>query len=297
MNKNLVIVLAGGFLIAILVAMIVQASLSGKDKRAPVKAEARVQIAVAAKELAAGTELDAEAMKWQDWPKAGVFPGAIVRKGDQDVEDAIKGRVRQAVKAGDPIMDSAVIKAGAGNIMAANLGEGMRAVAINVSAVSTAGGFIQAGDYVDLILTYKKTITYDGPENKQIDDMLTLNFDRTASETILQNVKVLAIDQAPRRDDEKAAKVGKTVTLEVDLRSAEILAVAKGMGDLSLALRKLGDDREYARDYAIVTDERITNISDELYNEMVRIQNSSGQEADIVRIYNGSSVTQTAVGQ
>ncbi len=294
MNRNLIIVLAGGLLIAVLVALIVQTSLSGKKKNAPVKEEARVEIIVAVKPLPTGTKLDDKNVKWVPWPKSAVFPGAIVREGDKKPQEAAAGRLRRAVAEGEPVTKTALVGEGAGNFMAASLREGMVAITMDVSAVRGVAGFIAPGDYVDVILTYKKKVSFkDMDDDPQVDNMIKLNLDNRAAETILQNVHILAVDQSSTRNEEKI-KVGKTVTLELSRRDAEVLIMARHIGDLTLVLRRLGDDKQYVRNYEIVTDERVTNITDDIYNQVLKIQNS-GEAADIVRIYNGASLSQVSV--
>lgn len=299
MNRNLIIVLAGGFLIAILVAMLVQAGLnSNKETPVTVKEEPRVQIIVASKTLSIGAELSDENMKWQDWPENAVFPGAVVKKdADSKPSDLVQGRVRRNLAEGEPVVEAALVKNNNGSFLAAALAEGKRAVAIKVDAQSTAGGFIGPGDYADIILTYRQNIRYEGDDNPAIDDMIELNIDKLATETILQNVKILAVDQATKRDEEKGPRVGKTVTLEVDMRQAEILALANEVGDLSLSLRRLGDDKFYERSYPVTTDERVTSIRDEIYKEAYQLENTTGQNANIVRIYNGYVMEQVSVGR
>lgn len=296
MNRNIVIVLVGGFLIAVLVATLVQASLSSKKKSAPLKEEPRVQIVVAAKDLPVGAKLDDTSMKWQEWPQKAVFPGAVVRKENKKPSDMVGGRLRRAVAAGEPIIDSALVKDSGGNFVSASLGEGKRAVAIGVSAARMAGGFIGPGDYVDVLLTYKKKISTSSDEDPRITEMVELNIDKVATETILQNVRVLAVDQATKREEGKEVKVGKTVTLEVDMKQAEMLALAGEMGDLSLSLRRLGDDTVYKQDYEVTTDERMTHITDEVYGKMQAMEKTSSQNADIVRFYNGYVAEQRSVG-
>jgi len=295
MNKNIVIVLAGGFLIAILVAMIVQASLGGKPK----KGEAdTVQILVAAKALSAGTTLDETNVKWQDWPKTSVFPGTIVKEGGKKLSDVAKGQVGRAIAAGEPVPESAILKGGKdGSAVSASLKEGMRAVAIGVSANSMVGGFVGPGDYVDVLLTYSKKLKYEGVDDPNIENMVSANLGKYVTETILQNVRVIAVDQSAKRDAEKPVKLGKTITLEVDMRGAETLAVADKMGDLSLSLRRLGDDKIYVKNYPITTDERLTHITGEIYGQVIEMQKKSGQNANTVRVYNGFNVQQDAVGQ
>lgn len=297
MNKNILIVLGGGFLIAVLVALMVQMSLSGNKKQqvAAVKQEAKVMLVVASKPLKAGDKLDADSMKWQEWPKSGVFPGAVVQeKKDTAVEDAITGRVQRDVSEGEPIISTAVIKDGS-TLMAANLREGMRAVSIDVKAASGVAGFVAPGDYVDVMLTYNSRIKYQG-DNTYIRNMLEANFSKSATEIIIENVRVLATDQRMRTEEGQKMVVPKTITLEVTPKGAETLAVARRIGEVSLALRRLGD-KNVADGYTpATTDARVTGIWDEIYATMEKISNdNAGQGSNIVRVYNGASTNEVAV--
>lgn len=309
MNRNLIIVLAGGLLIAVLVAVLVQASLGGgkKKKEAAVAEVKNVQILVAAKNLSVGTELTNENMKWKDWPEAGLFDGAIVRKDDKKPVEALTGRLRRSLNEGEPVMKSALVSESDGNFIAASLRDGMRAVGLDVKPSMIVGGLLKPGDYVDVIMTYKNKITYGGSDpGSRINDMLELNLDKYATETILQNVRVLAVGDSIKDVSEaeggggagkkkaKKAKV-KTVALEVDLRGAEVLSLAKSMGKLTLAMRKLGDDKFYDRQYQVITDERLTEITDEIYGDILEIQKNTGQNGNVVRIYNGYQQEQVPV--
>lgn len=302
MNKNILIVLGGGFLIAVLVAVMVQASLSGSKKKqqAAAKPEAKVMIVVASKDLEAGDTLSADNMKWQEWPKSGVFPGAVVReKKEQEVTEALAGKVQNDITAGEPIASSAVIKDGS-NRMAAQLRDGMRAVSIDIKASTGVAGLITPGDYVDVILNYNSRIKYNG-DDTYIKNMIEANFSKTASETIIENVRVLAVDRRMKATSEetgkdKKATMPKTVTLEVTPRGAEVIAVARKAGTMSLALRKLGDDT-VAEDYTpATTDARITHIWDEIYATMEKIaEDNSGQGGNFVRVYHGEDANAVAV--
>lgn len=308
MNRNLIIVLAGGLLIAVLVAVLVQASLGGgkKKKEADVAQVKNVQILVAAKNLSIGTELTNENMKWKEWPEAGVFEGAVIRKEAQKPVEALTGRLARSLGEGEPIMKSALVSAKDGNFVAASLRDGMRAVGMDVKPAMIVGGLLKPGDYVDIIMTYKSKVTYGGPDpSSRINDMLELNLDKYATETILQNVRVLAVgtdidsevgDETTdgKKKKTKQPKV-KTVALEVDLRGAEVLSLAKDMGKLTLALRKLGDDKFYDRQYRVITDERLTQITDEIYSDILEIQKNTGQNGNVVRIYNGYQQEQVPV--
>jgi pilus assembly protein CpaB len=282
MNKNVTIVLAGGFVIALLVAMIVKAGLSGGKTDG-------VQILVAAKPLAVGTELKLTDVKWQNWPKDATT-GMIVRKDNEKLEDAAKGQLRREVGAGEPITPSSLVKGGRGNVLAAALQPGMRAVALKVKAESMVGGFISPDDRVDVIMTYEvKADELDNPEIKQ-------QVRKYATETILENVRVLAIDQQARKDDDKA-KVGRTVTLEVDTAGAERLNLASTMaeGGLTLSLRSLGDDVITAKTRRnITTDTEISTVLQEINKLSIGGGDTTGP-SNVVRVYNGETIQNMVV--
>jgi len=291
------IVLAGGFLIAVLVALLVQAGLSGGKKEQPVilQEEAKVQIVVASRDLKTGTELDEESMKWQEWPKKAVFPGAIVREEEKKASELVEGRLLRDMKMGEPIVTSALVPKTQGNFLAASLNEGMRAVSIKVAASTMVGGFVGPNDYVDVLLTYKQRFNYGNTDNSDMQNTLEMTIDNLATETILQNVKVLAVDQSAIRGEEDKVKVGKTVTLEVDYKGAETLALATKMGDLSLSLRRLGDETVLIKRPPVTTDARVVNIDNEIFDEIINSQENTGQKTKTVRIYRGDTVEELVV--
>lgn len=278
MNKNVLIVLAGGFLIAVLVAIIVQASFGSKR-------DGVVEVLVAKKAVATGAPVTDANFKWQAWPKGTEFQGMVIREGNQKVEDVTKGRLRRDMAANEPLMLNFVSAAGKGNVLAASMEPGMRAVAIKVSAEAMVGGFISPGDRVDVIVTYQ--VKLRGMESEEAESRVN----RHASETVLENVRILAIDQTAKKEDDKA-KVGRTVTLEVDAKGAEKLSLASEMGDLSLALRALGDTAPVAkRASESTTDVEISSVLQEL-NE---IKKNSSPNAGIMRIYSGDTVENITV--
>jgi len=288
MNKNILIVLGGAVLVAVLVAMLVQVTLGGKEEA--VTEEAKVEVLVAAKNLGIGRELKDGDMRWQPWPKSSVFPGAVLRKDDQSTDDALEGRLSRDIAEGEPVVKSALLGQAKGNMVAASLQPGQRALAIEVSAASMVGGFIGPGDFVDVILTYKESIRSED-ENPDIQKMIELNLDKMATETILQNVKVLAIDQMAQRPEEDKIKVGKTVTVAVAAHDAERLTLASELGELMLVLRGVGDDLIVEKSWPTVSDARLTHMGDEVYNEYEKIKKEAGINRNIVRIYSGGDVT------
>jgi pilus assembly protein CpaB len=136
--------------------------------------------------------------------------------------------VREPILAGEPIVDRKVVKAGDGGFLAVVLPAGMRAMAVKVTVESAAGGFILPNDHVDVILSRQMPGGAGGGP-------------KFLSETVLRNVKVLAVDQSTQPEKGENSVVGATATLAVNPADAEALALAKSQGDLSLVLRSYAD--------------------------------------------------------
>ncbi len=290
MNRNVLIVMAGGLLVAVLVAMIVQATLKGDRKKQPVKEEARVQIVVASKPIKAGEVLSESNMKWVDWPKSGIFEGMLQKDGNKKITDIASGKVRRPMALNEPITKASLVEQKA-NFLAASLAPGMRAVAINASARSAAGGFVSPGDHVDIVLNYRPRINIPGGNDAATQALIQENVTGRAAETIMQNVKVLAVDQRATRNEEKVLP-GKVYTMEVDPKGAQVLSVADSVGALELVLRPLGDDKINDR-LPAATDARMTH----LYEELVQMVNEKrgGGGMHNIRIFSGNTVQQLGV--
>jgi pilus assembly protein CpaB len=131
---------------------------------------------------------------------------------------------------GEPIIDRKIIGPDSGGFMAAILPEGMRAISVKISPETGAGGFILPNDRVDVIMT------------RRVDDPAG---ERFVTETILMNIRVLAIDQAIAERNGEQVVVGRTATLELTPQQAEIITVAQQMSDrLALSLRSLADAQQ-----------------------------------------------------
>jgi pilus assembly protein CpaB len=168
-------------------------------------------------------------MQWQTWP-AGNATGNFIRKNDRpDAMTKLAGQiVRTPFVAGEPIREIKLVDAKGSGFMAAILPSGMRAVSTQISPETGAGGFILPNDRVDVILT-RRNGNGDTSGGTQ------------ASETILTNIRVLAIDQNIEEKNGQKVVVGKTATLEMSQGQAETLALGQQMGVLSLALRSISD--------------------------------------------------------
>ena len=198
------------------------------------------QVLVAKADIPVGTTLTADSVEWRDWPPSGVSPKFIIRQpGVDQVGPVVGAFARASFYAGEPISDTKLIKADQG-FMAAILPQGMRAVATRISADTSAGGFILPNDRVDVVVTRH----VDGAVGGGGSDFLT--------ETILNNVRVLAIDQTIEDKNGEKVVVGQTATLELTPQQVQILTVAQQISDrLTLALRSISDSRPSPADNAL----------------------------------------------
>jgi pilus assembly protein CpaB len=188
-------------------------------------------VLVAAADIGQGEKLSEENIRWQRWPDDAMNPTYIQKQTRPDAVEALKGSiVRSQFVVGEPIREVKLARPGSG-FLSAILPAGQRAVAVRVSANNTAGGFILPGDRVDVVQTVAQQSSADGPaENVSI--------------TILENIKVLAIDQTVGEQEGEAVVVGKTATLELDPAQVELITSAEATGTLSLALRSMADAAE-----------------------------------------------------
>jgi pilus assembly protein CpaB len=189
-----------------------------------------VEVLVAKNEIGLGQSVKSDDLQWQTWPAAAAS-GTFIKRGDRpDANKQITGMIARApFITGEPIREPKLVRADGSGFMAAILPSGMRAISTEISAETGAGGFILPNDRVDVILTRREKAADKG------------GADIINSEIILPNVRVLAIDQAPKEQEGKNTLVGRTVTLELKPEQSETLARARQAGTLSLALRSIAD--------------------------------------------------------
>jgi pilus assembly protein CpaB len=203
------------------------------DKSPPAEPVAQlptVEILVAKSDIGLGQSVKPEDMQWQTWPASTASNNLISRANKADAVKDIAGSIARApFIAGEPIREQKLVKANGSGFMAAILPTGMRAISTEISPETGAGGFILPNDRVDVIFSKReKNPDRTGP-------------DIVSSEIILTNIRVLAIDQAPKEKEGSNSLVGKTVTLELKPEQSETLALARQSGTLSLALRSITD--------------------------------------------------------
>ena len=274
MKPARIIVICVAAVAAIGLALVVRAMGSPSNSptavatAAAVPARPMAKVLIASKDLQPGQRLTEADLAWKDWPVDEVNP-AFITDGTTPLPaaeaaegaapaaarpegavasvtraatnlttggakaDYVGSVVREPILAGEPIVSRKIVRAGDSGYMAAYLEPGMRAMAIRVTVETAAGGFILPGDRVDVLLTRETTLSNMGAQEGDRS--------KFASSTVMQNIKVLAIDQSTRAGDDEQAVVGATATLEVGPRDAEALALAKSEGELSLVLRSYAD--------------------------------------------------------
>lgn len=239
--------------IALVAGAIAAYLASGSDSKPPPQAVAQlptIDVLVAKGEIALGQTVAPEDVQWQTWTDS-TASGNFIRRNDRpDALTQIVGSIARApFIAGEPIREQKLVKASGSGFMAAILPSGMRAVSTEISAENGAGGFILPNDRVDVVLSRRDKIPGVGDEPPK--EVIT-------SDIILTNIRVLAIDQAPKEKEGQNAVLGKTATLELSPSSVEILAKSRMSGTLSLALRSIADAKKTGVVASNDGDKRIT---------------------------------------
>jgi pilus assembly protein CpaB len=208
----------------------------GTDTRQALPVEPVVQlqtvdVLVAKSDIGLGQSVTPDNLQWQTWPAATASNSFIRRSERPEGAKEVAGSIARApFITGEPIREQKLVKANGSGFMAAILPSGMRAISTEISPETGAGGFILPNDRVDVILSKREK----NPDRSGSSDIVI-------SEIILPNVRVLAIDQAPKEKDGQNTVVGKTVTLELKPEQSETLARARQTGTLALALRSIAD--------------------------------------------------------
>ncbi|HTR85380.1 MAG TPA: Flp pilus assembly protein CpaB [Reyranella sp.] len=234
MNSKRVIFLLLAVIVAGTTAFLARAWLQGE--RAAILAQSglhheappapTIQVLVARAAVHTGQIVKPDDLRWQSWPQGSLAPTYIV-EGKRPLSDFVGAVARGPIAPGEPVTEGKLVLAGTRGFMAAVLQPGTRAVSVPITATSAVSGFIYAGDRVDVLLTHQLN-TAQGQHN--------------ATETILRNALVIAMDQKLDFSPGDKPDVGKTATLQLTPKQSEIVTLAVKMGDLSLVLRSLQDE-------------------------------------------------------
>lgn len=206
---------------------------AGNHHEAPAAPSVKVLVAKAA--IHTGQIIKPDDLRWQPWP-GGELPAPYAVEGKRPLADFVGAVARAQFGAGEPVTETKLVLANTRGFMSAVLQPGMRAVSVPVTATSAVSGFIYAGDRIDLLLTHM----LNSPLGQ-----------RNATETILRNARVIAMDQKVEFSPGDKPDVAKTATLELTPKQSEIVTLALKMGDLSLVLRSLQENAEEGTDPAL----------------------------------------------
>ncbi len=202
---------------------------------APVAAPAvqlnTTDVLVAGSDIGIGQGVSAQVLRWQVWPSDAAGVASFIRKGERPnaIEQVSGSIARVAFSAGEPIREDKLIRANGSGYLAAVLPSGMRAISTPISPETGAGGFILPNDRVDVLV---------------IRAQKSSSRETYSSETVLSNVRVLAIDQTVEEKNGQRVVVGKVATFALSSRDAETLTLATRLGTIALALRSLADSQE-----------------------------------------------------
>jgi len=233
-----------------LAALLARGLVSSKpDNAAPVAAAPAVEVLVAAGDIERGKRVTAGDLRWQAWPEGPVASELITKAAKPNAIDLFSGNVaRSALASGEPIMETKLVSLEKGGFMSALITPGMRAVGVPIAAETSAGGFILPNDHVDVIMTHK--VHEGGTEGKDV----------AHAETILRNVRVLAIDQRFKEEGEQVV-VGRTATLELSSAQVEVMSAAQVDGSISLSLRSIAEaDKVIAEDETAKTESTMIRV-------------------------------------
>lgn len=201
---------------------------------APVVVVPSTSILVADANLAPGTFVTPEHLRWQPWPDDDV-PSSYIQEGSRPLESFVGAVARSQITVGEPVTDARLVMPGDRGFLAAVLQPGMRAISVPIDETSGIAGLVFPGDRVDIILTHAIPPVGDEVVEHQ------------ASETVLTNLRVLALDQSMDNQTEERW-YPRIATLEVTARQAEAIRVIARLGSLSLSLRSLADPVTAAAD-------------------------------------------------
>jgi pilus assembly protein CpaB len=212
-------------------AWVNEARLSTNTTSSAESAKQATKILVATRGLPAGQFLQPNDLEWQAWPDNGMN-SSYIAEGTRSVDDVVGSVVRAGIAAGEPITDDRLIKKGDRGFLSAIMAPGARAVTVQLQQNAGLGGLVLPGDHVDVVLT--AVIPSSGPGDPE----------HRASETVLEDIRVLAIDQK-MSDMSNETIMAHSATLEVTPKQAEVIALVAEMGKLSLTLRAIaaGDDK------------------------------------------------------
>ena len=254
-----------------------------------VTAQKETYVLVAEDELLSGKEIASRDVSFRPWPEEMLSAEFIIsdKSNSKTIDEFVGAIARLTIPAGIPLTQDMVFRRSNAGFLTGILSPGMRAVSVAIQPQTGAAGFILPGDFVDVIVTY----------DFEADDQRQGNRTRQAAETILEKIRVVAVDQELEGSDEEAI-VAKTITLEVTPKGAETISLGGQVGKIHLSLRSLSTlepeiQQTFTPDYEIFEaltislepEEETQELNANRYtpNEMSKIEKITPQ----IKIYRG----------
>ncbi len=203
-------------------------------------------ILVALSDININEPLTAELLKLEEWPKDKIAPDSL-----RSIEEVVGRRTRTKLYAGEPIREAKLVSADGADAPSEQIAKGYRVVAVRVDAATGVAGLLKPGDRVDVQLFVQKCAQ--------------LGIDCASVQTILEDIKVFAVDQSFRRaveQDDEAAQVARTISLLVTPKQSETLNLANELGKIRLTIRHPDDDTNVATDATTTEDLFVDNKAD-----------------------------------
>lgn len=257
----------------------------------PPPAPATEDVLVAASDIAAGSTIAAGDLRYMPWPRDGIDSRLVLRTSSPDPVADFTGTIaRRPLLTGEPLSQAAVFRRDQGGVLSAMLRPGMRAVSVPVTLTSGVGGFVQPDDHVDILMDQDMTTAESNGQPLHGD------FLRLATQVVLADVRVLAVDDKLGRSESSAPAANasaRTVTFELTPKDAEILLTAQKMGEISLSLRSLAhaasDDAPAAVD-GYTTDIEVSRALQAAAGQKLH---AGGPVAQVLVNRAGSTITQS----
>jgi len=229
MKRQTLIALGVAVILGLIAVLLTNTYLSGREKQLASSPEGMVRVAVAAMPLDYGGDITPDKVKFVNYPATSLPPG--VYKSMAELLPTGKRRVAlRPIQVNQPLLAADLSGEGQNASIAALLPDGMRAATVRINDVSGVAGFVHPNDTVDVLIT-RQPIAPDGSQrSEQVTDVL------------LQNVRVIAMGSDAVGADGKPSPTNST-TLEVTPLDAQKLVLGQQLGQLSLALRKPGEEQ------------------------------------------------------
>jgi len=229
MNAVRIAILAAAAIAALAVAFFVrQAMTTDVPQSVQVEQRPAMRVLAARQDLAIGDTVSANDLYWQAWPDEASSPGYVIENRGQTAADFAGSVVRASIGQGEPVTGRKLVQPGDAGFMAAILSPGMRAVAVPISAETGAGGFILPNDRVDVIVSFEEESESSRGSRRSF-----------VARTLVENARVLAIDQTFGQGEENV--LGETATLELTPDQSRAVSLAVVRGEVALVLRSLSD--------------------------------------------------------